>query len=121
MIGVPVSRGRWGQPQALPGPGGARGNPNTQTESSSASQDDTALMRDNAELPSYGQDLAGDGMLEFEEMMARRVQLFHGGSPVRRGGDDSKPSRHIDSRTVAGLQHVQSCSALQDTGPAMDG
>ena len=92
FVGPPPRRGPWGQPQIVPGPGAAPGNVNSSIESPKrgvrnhaggaevrckrGSQDDSVLQ--GTELPKYGRDLAADGMLEFEEMMARRVRMFQG-------------------------------------------
>jgi hypothetical protein len=79
MVGVPAARGLWGEPQAIPGPGGAFSHPGAQQDAVSKAQaDSVAQLRTHTELPAHGKDLAAEGMLEFEEMMARRVRLFSG-------------------------------------------
>lgn len=108
LVGVPASRGPWGQPKVIPGPGGALRNPQARSNAMRTSQDDMVLMNEGRELPPSGQDLAADGMLEFEEMMARRVRMFEGG--VRQPGDSrasvslAEQARPINPRTTARMQ-----------------
>ena len=100
VVGVPARRGPWGEPQIIPGPGAALGNVNGGScagavhRHARGSQDDTVMQ--STELPQYGRDLAADGMLEFEEMMARRVRMLQGDVHANRDGN----RRHGDPRSA---------------------